>query len=78
MESDSELDKIIPDIAHNVMVQLALRKRLKEFRDQGKDAVTKELWQVHMQNAFSPRKLELLTSQQRMKALESLLFLTEK
>ena len=44
VELDSELDELMPEVAHKVMVQLALQKRLKEFGDQGKDAVTKELW----------------------------------
>ena len=56
MELDSELDELMPDVAHKVMVQLALQKGLK-------DTVTKELWQVHIQNVFSPRKLESLTPQ---------------
>ena len=50
---DSKLDKIIPEVAHK-----ALWKRSKEFGDQGKDAITEEPWQVHMQNMFSLRKLE--------------------
>ena len=60
------------------MVQLALHKGLKELGDQGNDAVTNELWWVHIQNAFSPRKIEFFTSQQRTKVFESLSFLTEK
>ena len=33
MELDNELDKMMPEVTHKVMVQLALQKGLKEFGD---------------------------------------------
>ena len=45
---------VLPKIVHTVMTQLALKKGLKEFGDRGKEAVSSELLQIHMQDTFAP------------------------
>mmetsp|Transcript_3572 Transcript_3572/g.6926 ORF Transcript_3572/g.6926 Transcript_3572/m.6926 type:complete len:274 (+) Transcript_3572:3364-4185(+) len=58
--------------------QVPLGKGLRVFGKDGVTAVGKEFLQIHLKNNFSPRSLEDLTVEQRMQALESLMFLTEK
>ena len=69
---------VLPKVVHTMMTQLAVKKGLKEFGDQGKDAVSSELPQIHMQDTFAPTYGGDLTSEERRQALESLLFLEEK
>jgi hypothetical protein len=51
---------------------------IKKFRERGKAGVTKELTQMHDMNVFQPVVRELLSEEERAKALASLLFLKEK
>lgn len=75
---DPELDKVMPEVVHKVMVQVSLKQGLREFGECGKEAVAKELWQIHMRDTFAPRDINELTPEQRSKALDSLMFLEEK
>ena len=77
MPSDTYSD-VLPKIVHTVMMQLALKKGLKEFGDRGKEAVSSKLLQIHMQDTFAPTYGGDMTSEERRQALESLLFLEEK
>ena len=54
--------------------QYSLKKGLKEFGDRGEEAVSAELNQFHNLNCFDPVDAETLTSDQRRKALASLMF----
>ena len=77
MANDTYSD-VLPKIVHTVMMQLALKKGLEAFGDQGKEAVSSELLQIHMQDTFAPTYGGDMTSEERRQALESLLFLEEK
>eukprot|EP00957_Ditylum_brightwellii_P112857 8604575-Ditylum_brightwellii.AAC.1 len=56
----------------------SLKKGMKEFGDKGKQAVHKELMQLHNQKVFQPIHPNKLTPLQKKCAMESLIFLTEK
>ncbi len=49
-----------------------------KIKERGEAGVTKELTQMHNMNVFRPVARELLTKEERMKALSSLMFLKEK
>jgi hypothetical protein len=51
---------------------------IKKFKERGEAGVAKELTQMHDMDMFHPVARELLTKEERMKALSSLLFLNEK
>lgn len=56
----------------------SLNSGLKKFGERGEEAVTKELSQFNVLNAFVPLDASTLTYDQRKHALASLIFLTEK
>ena len=58
--------------------QYSYKKGLKKFGQKGLDAAVKELKQLHGRTCFKPRHPNELTPQQRRKAMESLMLLTEK
>jgi hypothetical protein len=51
---------------------------IKKFQESGKAGVTKELTQMHNMNVFQPVTRELLSKEERAKALALLMFLKEK
>jgi hypothetical protein len=51
---------------------------IKKFRERGKAGVTKDLTQMHNMNVFRPVTRELLSKEERAKALALLMFLKEK
>jgi hypothetical protein len=51
---------------------------IKKFKERGEAGVTKELTQMHDMDVFRPVARELLTKEERTKALSSLMFLKEK
>jgi hypothetical protein len=55
-----------------------LQKGLKLFGEAGSKAAGKELDQLHSRNCFSPRDISTMTDEEKRKALEALMFLTEK
>ena len=58
--------------------QYFLKKGLDKFGKRGKDTAIKELDQLYRRNCFQPILVKDLTPKERMKAQETLLFLTEK
>ena len=58
--------------------QYILQKGLKKFKERGSDAAIKELDQLHKRNCFTPVEIASLTKEERRKAQEALMFLTEK
>ena len=62
----------------NFAQTFSLKQGIKRFGNKGKEAAKTEMEQLHMRNCFVPRKVNEMTSEQRKKALESLLFVTEK
>ena len=59
-------------------MQLALKKGLEAFGNRGKEAVSSELLQIHMQDTFAPTYGGDMAIEEQRQALESLLFLEEK
>ena len=55
-----------------------MNKGLKKFGNKGRDAAYKELHQIHNRIVFKPVDVNSLTTEERKKAMESLMFLTEK
>ena len=71
-------------IRHSVMKdgvsfaqQYFLKKGLDKFGKKGREAAIKELDQLYRRNCFEPVLVKELSSRERMKAQETLLFLTE-
>ena len=56
----------------------SLNKKLKKFGDRGKDAAQKEMKQLHDRVVFEPILIAEMTQLERKRAMESLIFLTEK
>ena len=58
--------------------QYILQKGLKIFGKRGQDAAIKEIDQLHRRHCFTPRSIKEMTPEERRKAMEALLLLTEK
>ena len=58
--------------------QYILQKGLKKFGDRGMQGTMKELDQLHRRTCFSPIDISKLTPEEKRKAQEALMFLTEK
>jgi hypothetical protein len=58
--------------------QYLLQRGLKKFGNEGAQAATKELDQLHQRNCFSPVDVSAMTPSEKKKAQEALMFLTEK
>ena len=56
----------------------SLEKGLSKFKEKGKQAAVKEISQLVNRRVFQPIKLEDLTLPEKQKAMNSLIFLTEK
>jgi hypothetical protein len=56
----------------------SLNKGLKKFGDRGKEAAHKEMKQLHDRVVFEPIRTAKMTALERKRAMESLIFLTEK
>ena len=60
------------------VVTYSLKKGINEFGIQGRNSVLKEMQQLHDRKCFKPIAIGSLTQTERKRALESLIFLTEK
>jgi hypothetical protein len=60
------------------MVQYSMKAGMKQFKQRGEDAVSKELSQLHFRDTFEPINPKGLTNEERKEVLESHLFLKEK
>ena len=58
--------------------QHLLNKGLKVFGERGDQASTKELDQLHRRECFTPISISDLTSDEKKKAVQALMFLSEK
>jgi hypothetical protein len=58
--------------------QYILQKGLKVFGDQGREASTKEMDQLHRQSCFMPISIKEMMPEECKKAMEALMFLMEK
>ena len=69
---------IKPAVMEHIFTQLSLKRGLKEWKDKGEDAVTKELKQLHFRNTFEPVDPLKLSKLERERVIESHLFLKLK
>ena len=58
--------------------QHLLHQGLKKFGKKGREASLKEVDQLHKRNCFTPIFIDELTPQERKKAVQALMFLSEK
>lgn len=65
-------------VFEHMMTQYSLKKGLKEFGDDGVEAVLKELKQLHIRKVIAPVKGDGLSREERRAALEYLMFLKKK
>ncbi len=63
---------------HSFGQQYILQKGLKIFGDKGRKAVSSEMGQLHHRDCFQPLLVSSLTPSEKKRALEALMFLTEK
>ena len=63
---------------YQLLQTYTLNKGIKKFGIEGKRAAYKEMRQLHDRVVFKPVRVESLTDLERQRAMESLIFLTEK
>ena len=56
----------------------SLAKGIQKYGEKGRQAAIKEMQQLHERTVFEPISIDELTTIERKRALESLIFLTEK
>ena len=61
-----------------VMTQHSIKKGLKLFREAGAEAVVSEMQQLHDRDVIKPKSANILTSEEKKKALHYLMFLKKK
>jgi hypothetical protein len=64
--------------ASSFLQTYSLKQGIKKFGEQGIEAVHKEMKQIHDRGVFEPIGIEEMTKLERKRAMESLIFLTEK
>ena len=64
--------------ANEFIETYTLAQGIKKFGQRGKDAAFKEMEQLHQRICFRPKLINELTSEERRRAMESLIFLAEK
>ena len=82
IKPDLEYDDAEAVVLANIMISMvqtySLKAGIKKFGQKGKDSALVEMKQLHDRSVFCPRDPRQLTDQQRQRALESLIFITEK
>jgi hypothetical protein len=79
MDEFNERIKILKkEYGNQFVVTYSLNKGMKQFGEAGICSVLKEMKQLHERKCFTPLKIKSLTPTERKRALESLIFLTEK
>ncbi len=73
-----EVNRMTPMQAYNFGQQYILQKGLKVFGKKGSEAAGKEVKQLHDRTCFHPISIADLTPEEKRKAQEALMFLTEK
>lgn len=66
------------DEAYSFIQTYSIDRGIKEFGERGWSAGVKEMSQLHNREVFAPIHVHELTEEEKKKALESLMFLTEK
>ena len=62
-------------LEHTALTQYSVRKGLKVFGEAGKQAVLKEMQQLHDRTVIEPKMASMLTKDEKKKSLEYLMFL---
>jgi hypothetical protein len=83
---EEDLNKVKPIPEYNrlewalgvALVHDSMKAGIKKFQDRSKAGVSKELAQMHNMEVFCPVTRDLLTKEEKMKAVTSLMFLKEK
>jgi hypothetical protein len=75
---NTELIGINDTQASSFLQTYSLKQGIKKFGEQGIKAVHKEMKQIHDRVVFEPISIEKMTILERKRAMESLIFLTEK
>jgi hypothetical protein len=75
---EAHIDPNYTLVAHIVIVQYSMKVGMKQFKQCGEDAVSKELSQLHFRDTFEPINPKDQTNEERKEVLESHLFLKEK
>ena len=78
MAHDHEEAIIMATIVVSMAQTHSLKAGTKKWGERGKEAASVEMNQLHERECFKPVDVTTLTQEERKKALESLLFLTEK
>jgi hypothetical protein len=63
---------------HQFFVTYSLKKGIDKFGDAGKDAALKEMKQLHNRECFKPIDFNTMNEIEQKRALESLIFITQK
>ena len=63
---------------HQFTHTFSLSRGMKKFGEKDCQAALKEMEQLHERNVFDPVKVDDITTSEKKRALESLIFLTEK
>jgi hypothetical protein len=66
------------DLEDVIMTQLSLKKGLVAYGEEGAKAVTSELKQLHDMGVMTPRAANLLTREEKRRALQYLMYLKKK
>ena len=72
---EAHIDPYHTLVAHIIMVQYSMKAGMKQFKQRGEDAVSKELSQSHFRDTFEPINPKDLTDKEPKEVLESHLFL---
>ena len=76
--SQPDLYQSEPDVVADIMTQISLKVGWREWGDKYHTSATSVMKQLHFRKTFTPMHLKQLTYDQRMKLLESHMFLKEK
>ena len=75
---DQEEAHVLATIMINMVQTHSLKAGIKRFGKKGVDSALKEIRQPHERNCFKPVDVKSMTDQEKWRALELLIFLTEK
>ena len=73
-----DINKATTKSGHVFSQQYKLKKGLQKYGEKGKEATMMELDQLHKRNCFTPINIDDLKEGEKKKAMEALMFLTEK
>jgi hypothetical protein len=78
LDSAKVIANTITTINHQFAQTYSLMKGIKEFGDKGRQATHNKMKQLHDRIVFKPIAIEELSAIEKRRAMESLIFLTEK